>query len=338
MKNMMKKMSSNKNNLKKNTSMRYSFFHYHALWVISVLSGLFLLSSCNTKPSKQTDTFTSGRIKLGIDDSYRLMMESQLQVFTSIYHSASFDTIFNDETDIKNLFLKDSIPAMVVSSPLTKEEKDALLSQHYVPRTTVIGKDAIALILNKDNKTNNFLYDQVHDIFTGKITKWSQIDPKNHLGDISVVFDKQGSSNIKYFMEKFKLTKYPSYFGATKSNHDIITYVQNHKNAIGILSVNWISDPEDSVSNNFLKRIQVAGVTSYAGSTSANTFYQPYQAYIVYKYYPFTRDILFINRQTYDGLATGLDAFLAGDKGQRIMLRCGLVPATAPVTIVQIKH
>jgi phosphate transport system substrate-binding protein len=301
--------------------------------VISVFTGCG-----NSKPTKQTDTYTAGRIKLGIDDSYRLMMEAQLDVFTTIYNHASFDTIYNDETDIINLFLKDSIPAMIVSRPLSKQQTDALLSQRYVARATIIGHDAIALILNKDNKTNQFLYDQVHDIFTGKISKWKQINPVSNLGDINVVFDKQGSSNIRYFMDKFNLTKYPSNFGATKSNNEIINYVQTHKNAIGILSVNWISDPQDSVSNNFLSRIQVAGVTSYAGTTSANTFYKPYQAYIVYKYYPFIRNIYFVDRQTYDGLASGLDAFLAGDKGQRIILRSGLVPATAPVTIVEIKQ
>ncbi|MBB3185891.1 PstS family phosphate ABC transporter substrate-binding protein [Microbacter margulisiae] len=318
--------------------MKYWVFQSKTAAGVIIALAVFLLVSCNSKPVKQTDTFTSGRIKIGIDDSYRLMMEAQLDVFTSIYRDASFDTIYSDEIDIKNLFLKDSIPAMIVSSPLTKEETDALLSQRYVARSTIIGQDAIALILNKDNKTNNFLYDQVQDIFTGKISKWSQIDPTNHLGKLSVVFDKPGSSNIRYFMHKFKITKYPSYFGATRSNHEIIHYVETHKNAIGILSVNWISDPQDSVSHNFLKRIQVAGITSYPGSTSANTYYQPYQAYIVYKYYPFIRNIYFINRQTYDGLASGLDAFLAGEKGQRIILRSGLVPAAAPVTIVQINH
>lgn len=319
--------------------MRPSVFSSKIIFGTIVALAVSVLIGCsNSKPTKQTDTYTAGKIKIGIDDSYRLMMEAQLDVFTSIYTQSSFDTIYNDETDIINLFLKDSIPAMIVSRPLTKQQTDALLSQQYVARTTIIGHDAIALILNKENKTNQFLYDQVHDIFSGKISKWNQIDPKNNLGAINVVFDKQGSSNIRYFMDKFNLTKYPSNFGATKSNHDIITYVQNHKNAIGILSVNWISDPQDSVSNNFLSRIQVAGITSYAGSTSANTYYQPYQAYIVYKYYPFIRNIYFIDRQAYDGLASGLGAFLAGEKGQRIVLRSGLVPATAPVTIVEIKR
>lgn len=319
--------------------MKHSIFQFRkSLWMIIVFVVPIFVGCHNSKTTKPTDTYTSGRIKVGIDDSYRLMMEAQLDVFTKIYKNASFDTIYSDETEIINLFLKDSIPAMVISRPLSKQQTDALLSQSYVARTTIIGHDAIALILNKENKTNQLLYDQVHDIFTGKISKWNQISASSNLGDINVVFDKQGSSNIRYFLDKFNLTKYPSNFGATNSNSEIIKYVETHKNAIGILSVNWISAPQDSVSNNFLSRIQVAGITSYEGTTSANTFYQPYQAYIVYKYYPFIRSIYFVKRQTYDGLASGLDSFLAGEKGQRIILRSGLVPATEPVTIVEIKR
>jgi len=319
--------------------MKHSIFQLRSsFWMIIILVISILVGCHNSKPNKQTDTFTTGKIKLGIDDSYRLMMEAQLDVFTTIYNRSSFDTIFNDETSIINLFLNDSIPAMVISRPLSKEQTDALLSQRYVARATIIGRDAIALIVNKENKTNQFLYDQVRDIFSGKISKWKQINPSSNLGEINVVFDKQGSSNIRYFMDKFNLKEYPVNFGATNSNNDIINYIETHKNAIGILSVNWISDTQDSVSNNFLSRIQVAGITTNEGSTSANTFYQPYQAYIVYKYYPFIRDIYYINRQTYDGLAGGLCSFIAGEKGQRIILRSGMVPATAPVTIVEIKR
>ena len=233
--------------------MKHSIFQSrNSLWVYIILFVSILAGCHNSKPTKQTDTFSAGKIKLGIDDSYRLMMEAQLDVYTTIYNRTSFDTIFNDETSIINLFLTDSIPAMVISRPLSKEQTDALLSQRYVARSTIIGRDAIALILNKENKTNELLYDQVRDIFAGKISKWKQINPSSNLGDINVVFDKQGSSNIHYFMDKFNLKEFPSNFGATNSNNDIITYIESHKNAIGILSVNWISDKQDSVSNNFL--------------------------------------------------------------------------------------
>jgi phosphate transport system substrate-binding protein len=63
---------------------------------------------------------------------------------------------------------------------------------------------------------------------------------------------------------------------------------------------------------------------------------KPYQAYIKTKDYPFTRNVFMINRQTRAGLGMGLVSFVAGDKGQLMILKSGLVPAIAPVRLVQI--
>ena len=67
-------------------------------------------------------------------------------------------------------------------------------------------------------------------------------------------------------------------------------------------------------------------------------FYQPYQAYIAQKSYPLVRDIMMISREARSGLASGFMAFVASDKGQRIVLKSGLVPATMPIRIVEINH
>ena len=116
----------------------------------------------------------------------------------------------------------------------------------------------------------------------------------------------------------------------------MLSYVENHPEAIGVIRVNWNSDPADSVSNNFLSRVRPIGFTSEYFS-EAEDFYQPYQAYIANKSYPFVRDIYAINRETFVGLGTGFIQFFAGEQGQRIVLKSGMVPATMPVRIIQMK-
>jgi phosphate transport system substrate-binding protein len=265
------------------------------------------------------------------------MMEAQIDLFTHFYKDATVDTLVDAEANIINLFMKDSIQTMIVSRELTPRQMETLHNQSYNARTTLIAHDAVALVLNKNNKHANFYYDQVRDMFLGKITSWKQIDPKSNLGEVRILFDKNGSSNISYFKDKFKLHDFPKTFSATKSNEDIIKYVEKNKNAIGILSVNWISDPADSISHNFLTRIQVAGISSIEGSNTADEeFHQPYQAYIVDQSYPFTRHVYFIDRQTYSGLGTGLSAFIAGEKGQTVILRSGMVPAAAPIRVIEL--
>jgi phosphate transport system substrate-binding protein len=56
------------------------------------------------------------------------------------------------------------------------------------------------------------------------------------------------------------------------------------------------------------------------------------------KNYPLTRDVVIISREIGTGLGTGFISFAASDKGQRIVLKSGLVPVTMPVRIVNINR
>ncbi len=54
--------------------------------------------------------------------------------------------------------------------------------------------------------------------------------------------------------------------------------------------------------------------------------------------YPLIRDVVMIGREARSGLASGFMAFVASDKGQRIVLKSGLVPATMPIRIIEVNH
>lgn len=43
-----------------------------------------------------------------------------------------------------------------------------------------------------------------------------------------------------------------------------------------------------------------------------------------------------ISRQTRAGLGMGFVSFVAGDKGQLMILKAGLIPAIAPVRLVEV--
>ena len=122
------------------------------------------------------------------------------------------------------------------------------------------------------------------------------------------------------------------------NNEAVINFVEKDRYALGVVSVNWISDKNDTVTVKFLKRVKVAGISTEGNNDPGTTFYKPYQAYIAEGFYPFIRDVYCINRQPYTGLAYGFSSFIAGPQGQLIILHSGLVPATMPVRIVEIKH
>jgi len=303
--------------------------------------GLFLLLfavACGPSNQKQVDTPTAGSIRVGIDESFRLLGDAEVYAFESIYKQARLDTLYKNEADVINDFMADTVPLIIVSRKLTDDQVKYLNDRSYVPKTTRIAYDAIALIVNNENPDTNLFFQTVRGIFEGKITTWKQVNPKSKLSGMKVVFDNFKSCNPRYFKEKFALDSFPSTCFAAQNNAEVIRYVESHTDAIGIVSVNWISDKADSVSNNFLNRIKVAGIAIEGDNDPGTTFYKPYQAYIADQSYPFTREIFCINRQPYSGMAYGFSSFVAGEKGQRIILRAGLVPATMPVRIVEVKH
>jgi phosphate transport system substrate-binding protein len=110
-----------------------------------------------------------------------------------------------------------------------------------------------------------------------------------------------------------------------------MNYVKSNPSALGIVSVNWISDEHDSITVSFLKSVKVVEIGN------KNTAYcKPYQGYIAEASYPFCRDVYMITRETFSGLGKGFIAFVAGDQGQRIVRRSGLVPATMPLRLIEV--
>jgi len=305
---------------------------------ISILTFVLFLISCNTTGVDTIEeTTTRGNIKIGVDESYRLLMDTEIYTFISLYNYTKITPLYKSELGILDDFINDSIRLMVTGRKLTQKEDEYLKSKSIYPKTTKIAYDALAFIVNKNNPDSLLRYNEIRDIFTGKIKSWNQINKKSTIGELKVVFDNDSSGNVRYIKEKFSLpVKFPSYCLATNTNEEVINYVEKHKNAIGLLSVNWISDPGDSVSHRFLKKVQVVSVTS-AEDPDGNEFYTPHKGYVANRSYPFVREVYIINRETFDGLGTGLTAFIAGDQGQRIILRSGLVPATMPIRIMQIK-
>jgi phosphate transport system substrate-binding protein len=305
---------------------------------IYLIGVMVLFYACNHSPRKFTDeTPTRGNTRIAVDESYQLLADAELFTFQSLYKDAKVNPVYLPEDSILKLFLADSVKVIITSRKLTDNEDAYLKSRSIIPRTTKIAFDALAFIINKSNPDPLIRYNMLRDILTGKTSKWKQVNSQSKLGDIKVVFDNPGSNNVRTIMNKFGMTgSLPGYCYTVSKNSEVISFVETHPEALGIISVNWISDPRDSISHSFLNKIKVVSLTSEYNSDGGD-FYSPHPAYIANGEYPFIREVYTINRETFAGLGTGFTSFVAGGSGQRIILKMGMVPATMPVRLVEIK-
>jgi phosphate transport system substrate-binding protein len=298
---------------------------------------IFVLYSCAGGGNKTPDeTPTRGDIKIFSDESFQPLIETEVFTFTHLYNNAKIKPVYKPEIDIINDFMSDSVKVIVTSKKLTEDQIKWLRDTLIITRTTTFAYDALALVTNRENSDTLIKYETIKDIFQNKLTKWNEINPKSKLGDINIVFDNTKSGNIRYFKEKFDINeKLPTNFFAVNSSKDVIDFVSKNKNTIGIVSVNWISDRHDSTSLSFTKKVNVLAISQ--PYLNDGYYYRPLPGSIYDKSYPFVREIYLISREIFRGLGSGFIQWACAEQGQRIVLKSGLVPATMPIRLVQIK-
>ncbi|TFG43077.1 MAG: phosphate ABC transporter substrate-binding protein, PhoT family [Bacteroidia bacterium] len=298
---------------------------------------LFMITSCNSGgPKEMKETPTRGNIRISVDESFQPIIDTEVYTFTSLYQNAMVKPEYKPEFDVVNDFMDDSVKVMVTSRRLSENQIQYLKEQLIVVRTVTFAYDALALITNKANLDTLITYNNVRDIFRGQVKNWKDIDGKSKLDKISVIFDNTKSGNIRYFKELFEITDtLGSNFFAVKSNSEVIDYVSRNPEAMGIVSVNWISDSDDSLSRVFVNKVNVLAIAQQF--VNDGSFYRPYQGSIAEKSYPFIREVYMTSRETFTGLGSGFIQWATGEQGQRIVLKSGLVPATMPIRLVQVK-
>ncbi len=291
--------------------------------ILAILFLSIVWYGCNGSDSPD-DTPTTGEISISADETFKPLIDSEIFTFEGIYHYAKVNVSYKTETDAFDDLMNGKIRLIIVPRQLNKEELQKYKEWEIVPKVSKIAYDAVALIGSKDLKDSTLTLDEIRSLLTGNEVK----DFKN----VKIVFDNNNSSTVNFLKEKTGADKLSSNCYALKSDSAVINYIEKEANSIGVIGANWISDQHDTTNITFLKSIKVLAISAGANSE----YYKPYQAYIAQKFYPLWREVYIISKEAYTGLGTGLTAFIASERGQRIVLKFGLVPATMPVRLVEL--
>jgi phosphate transport system substrate-binding protein len=303
---------------------------------LAIAIGTLLLASCGNYDMNK-EGISSGHLKIGIDDSYSLMMDSQIFTYEKFYPNAHIQPLYKPEADVITDLLNDSIQAAVICRPLSKEEEALFQSRKKLPESVKIAVDGVALIVNPESEDTIFTMQQLSKLFTGAAPKWEDLGAHSAKGEMKVVFDNNKSCNARTIREKFTQgNPLPNYCFAVENNSEVIDFVSKNKNAMGVVSVSWLSDPEDSTSQAFLKKIKVVRIIDPTNIKKPEMARGPYQAYIYDQTYPLRRDVYAIRTGSKGSVGTGFVSYLANEKGQLIIHKMGMVAAMSPVRTIRI--
>ncbi len=300
--------------------------------LLSFIVSLFFSCQEKDKHGKTVDTPTTGKITIVADESLKPIVEAEVETFNALHQRAHIDVIYLPEADAISAMLKeDSLKMAIVTRKLTADERKYLMETTKVrAREEELAVGGIALIVNRDNPDTLLSINNLKDLLSGKVSTWKQVGGHTNNG-IEIVFDNPNSGLIRQVKDSVaKVKTLPANCFAMNDNKAVVDYVAKNRNALGLIGLEWISDKDDTTRNSFLNRVKVVAL---AGDS---TNFQPYQAYLALKYYPLMRTITAINREGRTGLATGFAAFFASERGQRIVLKAGLLPKTMPLRIVSV--
>ena len=142
-----------------------------------------------------------------------------------------------------------------------------------------------------------------------------------------IVFDGlNATSTVRYISdsilrgEKFDTTVVK----ATKNSSEVIDYISKNENAIGLVGISWIGNPEDTAQVNLLKKVKIAYVQCSLCKDSP--YVKPMQESILSRRYPLIRGLYYIIKENYFGLGSAFVNFMKYERGQLIFRRAYLGP------------
>ena len=283
---------------------------------------IFFIISCDRKAnSKDQETIIKGKVSILVDETLLPIIESQVEVFQSQYN-ATITLVPKSETEIALLLSEDKNRLAIMSRELTTSEAAIFTNLKIKPKITTFGTDAIAFISSKKNADSIINLEKFISFIQGK----------NQESFSGFVFDNANSSTVRYIKDLAKVNQLPKEkIFSLNTNNEVIEYVSKNPNSIGIVGVNWLSDPmQENI--NMVNLVQVLTVQSKNNSLS-----KPSQDNIASGSYPLTREIKMLNYQGSSGLGMGFASFVGGDIGQRIILKSGLVPIRIPGRNIKIR-
>jgi phosphate transport system substrate-binding protein len=294
--------------------------------VLGLVIFILLFAMCNqkSKSDSNNETILKGTIEIAVDETVKPIVDDQVAVFEGTYYNAKVNTKAKSEAEVINDLLNVKTKVAITARDLTRAEKDKFIKLKINPRVTPFAIDAIAFISNKSNKDTVIALKTVIDFMKGIPSS----------GIKGLVFDNPNSSTVRYIKDLAKVKDIPADgVFSFKTNDEVIKFVSENDGMIGVVGVNWLSQPAPEMQD----VVHNISVLSVKGEKD-NNYYSPTQNDIAEGKYPLARELYIINCQGYTGLGMGFASFIAGDIGQRIVLKSGLMPVKTPGRKLQIRN
>ncbi|MCC9042811.1 substrate-binding domain-containing protein [Myroides sp. M-43] len=303
-----------------------SFKVFSYVLAVTVLSSVFVECKKKEEPkvsqseidfTKIEETPVSGYTKILVDESIYPIANDVNTMYMYEYNRSKIDLLKMSTNEVLQLLLNDSIRVAILPRTLTESEVKRFEGR-VTPKMTHFANDAVVFIANKTYTDSVVDYNQV--------LKNVVNSPSKDASQAFFVFDNANSNVVEVFKDVTKtkeLSKDIAYYAG--DSEAVVEYISKNPQAIGVIGQNWLTQPSEKIAK-YLNSIKVLGVKN----SDNGKFYKASQNSIAEGTYPLIRKLYVVDIQGKSGLGVGYASYIAGYKGQRIILKSGLLPFKVP--------
>lgn len=294
---------------------------------IVLLGMLVLLAGCRfdaPDPAKD-DKPTQGRVMILADADCRAAVERELGIFHEFYKKAEITVRYVDEGAMLKAMMNDSVRC-VITTVEPGPEQDAYYRGRNISTPIVpLYHSAIALVVHPESDLTHLDKAEVARLLGGGE---GNVGPDT----LQAIFAGKGSGLARLLKDSLEIGQLRAQ--AMEDISALVEQVARNTRAVGFLPFEALADQDDPEVRSIRGRLRLLPVSAKPGDDPVT----PSQSTIADGSYPFLRTVHAIVTEGKSGLGTGFVSFVANHKGQKIILKLGLVPITIPERTIEIVY
>jgi len=300
------------------------------LYSYYLLAFVLLAYSCSSstpsnKEASQTEEAGSvpssndiltGEMTIIVDEAVFPIINEQMEVFKSSYTNSNFRLLPLPEREAINAIIQGKGAMGILARELSDEENAGFKQRNIKPKVFPIFYDGVVFVNNIASPDTSITIHTLKSLLNGENT------------EKLLLFDNLNSSMVRRIKEYAKVDKISAKsVKPLTSSEELLTQLAENNNQIGVLSYGQYLDYRRKFGE--ANKFRILSLQTLADD-GTESYFKPSQTTFATDEYALKTTFYVLNYQPNMGLGIGFSAFLTGDRGQRVALKAGILPATMP--------
>lgn len=285
-------------------------------FILLLLSSLFLTSCGSSSTDNTSVDFPAQYIENKGSDTIVNLALAWAETYQAEHSDVRISVTGGGSGTGIAALINNTVDLANASRKIKDEEIAEAQSKGVNPLEHIIARDAIAVVVNMENPVNELTLQQISDIYSGKITNWSEVGGEDR--PIVKLSRETNSGTHVYFLEtvlrlgsKEDKTLFSTDTLLLPSSEGIISEVRSNPNAIGYDGLGYV--PDD------LKMIAIA-------KEEGGAYVLPAIDTVNDKTYPIARDLYMYTDGEPTGVVKEYLDWILSPEAQEIVAELGFVP------------